>query len=172
MTAVAAETPTPDTPVPSTGTIRMARETLTRELWLEAMPLLHAHWREIAHYPDILLDVDVDAYTRCEDAGMVRCFTARQDGALVGYALFFVRPNLHYQASIQAVQDVLYLAPAVRGGAGFRFIRWCDEQLAASAIQVVYHHVKSAHNFGPLLERMGYELVDLIYAKRLDKVGE
>jgi hypothetical protein len=154
------------------GVIRMQRETLTEALWLEAMPLLHAHWREIAHYPDILLDVDVDGYMRCDEMGMVRCFTAREDGALVGYALFFVRPNLHYQASVQAVQDVLYLAPRARGGAGRRFIAWCDEQLAKQAIQVVYHHTKAVHNFGPMLERMGYELVDLIYAKRLDKVND
>jgi N-acetylglutamate synthase-like GNAT family acetyltransferase len=54
-------------------------------------------------------------------------------------------------------------------GAGPDLIRYCDEQLRADGCQAVYHHVKAAHNFGPLLKRMGYELVDLIYAKRLDK---
>lgn len=149
--------------------IRMQRETLDDRLWAEAMPLLLQHWREIAHYPDIILNPDREAYARCEDAGMLRCFTARDDGRLVGYAVFFVRPSLHYADSIQASQDVLYVDPASRGGLGFRFVRWCDEQLARTAVQAVYHHVKAAHNFGPLLERQGYELVDLIYAKRLDK---
>jgi hypothetical protein len=41
-------------------------------------------------------------------------------------------------------------------------------RLALEGIQVVYHHVKAAHNFGKMLERMDYKLVDLIYAKRLD----
>ena len=147
------------------------RELLTDRLWDEAMPLLIAHWKEIAHYPDIPLDPDRDQYLVLEDAGVIRCFTARDDGKLVGYAVFFVRPALHYASSVQAYQDVLYLDPSVRGGTGYRFIRFCDEQLAKSAIQVVYHHVKQRHNFGPLLERLGYELVDLIFARRLDKRG-
>lgn len=147
----------------------MQRELLTDALWNEAMPLLVAHWREIAHYPDIILDPDRDQYLALEDLGVIRCFTARLERKLVGYAVFFVRPALHYAGSVQAYQDVLYLDPSVRGGAGIRFVRWCDEQLEKSAIQVVYHHVKHAHNFGPLLERLGYELVDLIYARRLDK---
>jgi hypothetical protein len=48
-------------------------------------------------------------------------------------------------------------------------IRYADMQLKEDGVQVVYHHSKVAHNIGPLLERMGYEAVDLIYAKRLDK---
>lgn len=88
---------------------------------------------------------------------------------LVGYALFFVRSNPHYKSSVQAVQDVIYLAPGVRGGTGYKFIAWCDAQLAAEGVQAVYQHVKAAHDFGRLLERQGYELVDFIYAKRLDR---
>lgn len=154
----------------TTPTITMRRELLSDALWNEAMPLLKQHWQEIAHYPDIVLDPDRDQYLALEEAGMIRCFTARVAGEqLVGYAVFFVRPALHYAGSVQAYQDVLYLDPSARGGTGIRFVRFCDEQLEKSAIQVVYHHVKQAHNFGPMLERMGYELVDLIFAKRLDK---
>lgn len=94
--------------------------------------------------------------------------TFRFGATLVGYALYIVNSNPHYASSIQAVQDVIYLDPAVRGGTGYKFIKWCDEQLAAEGVQASYHHVKAAHNFGKLLERQGYELVDLIYAKRLD----
>ena len=54
-------------------------------------------------------------------------------------------------------------------GAGERFIRYCDEQLRAQGVQAVYHHVKAKQSFGPTLTRQGYELVDLIYAKRLDR---
>jgi len=178
--------------------IHFAREPLTPELWHEAMPLLVAHKQEIAHYADIRLEPDVQLYAANEQAGILRCYTARTDteirhgfsfparyqplnegapvvrdkvtraGALVGYALFFVRSNPHYKSSVQAVQDVIYVDPSMRGGTGYRFIAWCDAQLAAEGVQAVYHHVKAAHDFGRLLERQGYELVDLIYAKRLD----
>jgi hypothetical protein len=164
--------------------IHFAREPLTDALWDEAMPLLEAHWREISAFQDIPLEPDRETYAASEQAGVLRCFTARDNAAaqwmistagvyplpspLVGYALYFVRPNPHYKSSVQAAQDVIYLDPSVRGGTGYKFIVWCDAQLAAEGVQITYHHIKAKHDFGRLLERQGYELVDLIYAKRLD----
>lgn len=150
---------------------RFAVEPLTAALWDEAWPLLVEHWREIAHYPDIPLSPDQATYTASAAAGIVRVFTARTpSGALVGYALFFVRPNPHYAESLQAAQDVIYLHPSMRGFNGIKFLRYCDEQLQAEGVQVVYQHVKvrAGQDFGPILERMGYERIDAIYGRRLD----
>lgn len=155
-----------------------AREPLTHALIDEMLPLLRAHWREIATYQDIPLKIDATGYVDAEDAGILRCFTARSTPQanyappLVGYAVYFVRPHMHYCESVQAVQDVLYLDPSMRGGAGFRLIAWCDDQLRAEGVQVVHHHVKIAHDFGKILERQGYECVERIYAKRLDITGD
>lgn len=157
--------------------IRFASEPFTDDLVAEMFPLLLEHWREIAVYQDIPLEPDIAAYRANAEAGILRVFTARADlgepadviPLLVGYALFFVRPNPHYASSIQAAQDILFLHPSVRGGTGYRFIAWCDDQLRAEGVQAVYHHVKAAHDFGILLERQGYEMVDKIYAKRLDQ---
>lgn len=143
------------------------------EHFQEALPLLEAHWQEIAHFKDIPLDPDYEAYKKIEAAGFLRCYTARWESGpvshMVGYAVYFLRYHPHYKSSLQASQDILYIDPKYRGGTGARFINWCDDQLRAEHVQVVYHHVKAAHNFGPLLERFGYELQDLIYGKRLDK---
>lgn len=111
-----------------------------------------------------------------EANGNVRCYVANMttaDGtlALVGYAIFFVNHNLHYSTSFQAVQDVLYFDKHLRGqGLGFKFIDWCDQQLKADGVQVVYHHVKTKFNFGPLLEELGYKHIENIYGRRLDGV--
>ena len=147
-----------------------ARERM-HDLWPELEPLIREHWLEVAHYLDIPLDPDRDAYNAMEDAGAVRAYTARIKGVLVGYVIYFVRPNLHYSGSKQAVQDVLFIAPEHRGGLGFRLLRWSHERLRDEGVQVVYQHVKvkPGLNFGPVLERMGYELIDNIYGKRLDK---
>ena len=135
----------------------------------EARPLLLEHWKEIAHYPDIQLEPDEERYFASEAAGVLRVYTARDDGAIVGYAVFFVNTNAHYKSSLQAMQDIIFIDPKHRGSGG-RFILWCDEQLKAEGVQVVFQHLKSRHNFGKMLERFGYELMDLIYAKRLDRV--
>lgn len=152
--------------------ITFREEPLTEDLLAEALPLLAAHWQEIAHYDDIPLAVDTHTYLASAEAGVVRCFTAREQTCrpeLVGYALFFVRPALHYHGSLQAVQDVIYLAPEVRGGTGAQFIQWIDTHLAAMGVQVVMQHAKLAHpQLGKALERLGYEPVETMYAKRLD----
>lgn len=149
--------------------IEFAREMLG-DVRGDMEPLLEEHWREIAHFQDIRLNPDWEFYALMEEDERLRIFTARVDGRLVGYAVFFVGPNRHYKDSIQAVQDVVFLHPDYRGfKIGTNLILYADQQCAAENIQVIYHHIKAAHNFGPLLESCGYELVDLIYAKRLDK---
>lgn len=140
----------------------------TPKIFAELKPLLEKHWREVAHFQDIPLEPDWETYENLDNSGALRTYTVRTlDGVLVGYAIYFVRSNPHYKSSIQASQDILFMDPAYRGKGG-RFIKWCDEQLKADGVQAVYQHVKAKHNFGPLLERIGYQLVDLIYARRLD----
>lgn len=147
--------------------MRFSQESIEANLE-ESKPLLQNHYSEIAHFQDIPLDPDYDQYIALEKMGIVRCYVARNnDGAMVGYAVYFVRNNLHYKSSLQSVQDVLYIDPAYRGRGG-AFIIWCDEQLKAEGVQVNYHHVKVSHDFSPMLEKMGYVFVDKILGRRLD----
>lgn len=150
--------------------ITFAEVPMTEALLDAAMPLVEAHYREIAHYADIPLSVDTKLYAQAGAQGMCRVFLFLEEAAMQGYAVFFVKLNMHYATSLQAVQDVLYLAPKWRGQMlGARFIDWCDEQLRKAGVQVVYQHVKDAHDFGATLERLGYERVETIWARRLDR---
>ncbi|HXF44847.1 MAG TPA: GNAT family N-acetyltransferase [Burkholderiaceae bacterium] len=141
------------------------------DLWPEIMPLLQAHYREIATFQDIALDPDVDAYNTAEAAGLLRCFTARRGGVIVGYAIFLVRTSVHYRQSLQAVEDVLFVDPRYRGTLiGWRLVRYAERALAAEGVQVVSHHVKLTHPaLGQLLARLGYMPIETIYVKRLDR---
>lgn len=140
------------------------------EIFEDIGPLLIKHYKEIAHYQDIELKPDWQAYAQLEECKILRVFTVRDEAKnneLIGYAIYFVRKNIHYSDSLQAVQDILFVDPS-RRGIGLAFMKWCDKQLKAEHVQVVYHHVKKSHDFGPLLARQGYTLVDYIYGKRLD----
>jgi hypothetical protein len=140
-------------------------------LWEEVFPLLNEHYKEVSKYHDIKLDPDVTSYKMLEDAGALAVYTARKDtGELVGYAAYVVRMNMHYQSSCQAMQDVIFLAKEYRQGmTGYKLIKYADERLQELGIQVVYHHVKEKLDFGPVLKRLGYEPVERIWARRLDK---
>lgn len=149
-----------------------SEEFFSEALKEEILPLLTQHKEEIAHYSDIKLNPNWAFYKQAQENKLLRIYTMRdQDKALVGYNIFFVNFNPHYVDSLQAKNDIVYLRPDLRAGRlGLKFIGWCDERLKAEGVQVVYHHVKKVHNFGPALEKMfGYELIDLIYGRRLDK---
>jgi GNAT superfamily N-acetyltransferase len=133
----------------------------------EIRPLLATHWEEIAHYRDLPLDPDWDKYRATEERGALRIFTARIEGRMVGYLIYIVTPGLHYRSTLQATQDIYFVVPEHRGGLGRRLLRFADACLKEEGVQVIYQHVKAAHNFGPMLERQGYVLIDLIYGKRL-----
>lgn len=140
------------------------------ELLDEARPLFEAHYAEIAHYQDIPLDINEAAYMHLEESGLLRCFTARYNGDLVGYCVFLVRQNLRYSSSIQANQDILFVDKSRRGALiGKRLLAFCEERLKAEGVQVVYQHAKINSTVGPFFEAVGYEAIDMIYGKRLDK---
>ncbi len=155
----------------------------THELLDEARPLFEAHYKEIAHYQDIPLDINEDAYRLAEEMGQVRAFTARYNGTLVGYCVFKVGPNLRYSSSIQALQDILFVDKTRRGALiGKRLLEFGRERLRAEGVQVEYQHskagdkikkaiaeLKDRDDVGRLFEMEGYELIDLVYGKRLDR---
>ena len=143
------------------------------DIWDEIQDLLQAHYEEIAHYQDIPLVPDKEAYLTAEAQNQLRIYTVRDITTLVGYAVFFVRPNIHYSTSLQAMQDILFVLPAYRKGrVGIRLIQHAERALRAEGVQAVYHHVKRTNQVGRLLMRMGYELIDEVYAKRLDSGGK
>ncbi|MFO0467329.1 MAG: GNAT family N-acetyltransferase [bacterium] len=152
--------------------VRFQRERFT-DAFDDALPLLEQHRQEIAHFQDILLDVDVRLYCNADVSDRLRVYTARDGDRLVGYACYFVGSNPHYQASKQAKQDVLYLHPDYRAGrTGLRLVEFADAQLAIEGVQCVYHHVKDAHPaLGRILGFLGYEPVERVYVKRLDRKG-
>lgn len=136
----------------------------------EIQPLLEANWRETGHYDDIALDVDWAGYAAIETAGGLRVYTARTHEILVGYGIFFVRHHLHFQGSLQAVQDVIYVHPDYRASTAARgLIGYTESCLRAEGVQAVYHHVMDINRVGRLLSVLGYDRVGEILAKRLDQ---
>jgi GNAT superfamily N-acetyltransferase len=121
------------------------------------MPLLEKHWREIAHYQDVPLEPDVERYNAMDEAGLLRCFTVRDGGRLVGYSIFFVTPNIHYKSLTLANNDVLFLHPDYRRGrVGWNFIDFLRDRLVGEGLRCIYYHVKAAHPaLGRLLKGQG-----------------
>lgn len=138
------------------------------DVYPQAERLLRMHYDEIAVHKDIQLEPFHEAYQAMEDAGMMVIFTARENGELVGYAAFIVSKMLHYKSHVQAVQDVLYIHPGLRGRTvGFRFIKYIDDQLTADGVSLIVHHVKVLHPaLGKVLEKLGYAQIETVFQRR------
>jgi len=144
-----------------------AHERVSEAFCKEVLPLIICHFNETAHFKDIALKPDFEHYITLDQLGFVRLFTARELlGELIGYGVFFVRDNIHYQGSLQATQDLLYIKPSHRGFA-FHFITYCDEQLADEGVEVIYQHVPTCNDYASrLLTPQGYEILEHVYVKR------
>jgi hypothetical protein len=154
------------------GEIHIGRESLAAaRAGAESVErLLLRHWEEIAHFQDIPLDVDWPVYEAAERAGKLRIFTVRDDRELVGYAVYTLGQAPHYRGSLQAIQDVLFLAPEYRRGtAGIELVAYADTMLKAEGAQVTYQHSKVRNPIDMILRRQRYELVERIFAKRHDR---
>ena len=125
------------------------------------------HYEEVAPYSDIALNVNWNQFIKLEEVGVLKTYGIRENDFLVGYALFFVNYSMEYSDSLQASMNNIFIHPDHRGQ-GLDFIQWCDEQLKEEGVQVVYHHVKVKNDYGKLLNKLGYEKMNVEYSKRLD----
>jgi GNAT superfamily N-acetyltransferase len=149
--------------------ITFHKEGYTSELQKEVMPLLEKHWEEIAHDKTIPLDIDWVKYAAMWKSGAMTICTARDDTKLVGYSVFFTHTHMHYKGHKFALQDILFVDPESRNSRiGIQLIKFSEEILKLNGVHVVLHHMKVAHDFSPIMERLGYDFMEKIYSKRLN----
>jgi GNAT superfamily N-acetyltransferase len=135
----------------------------------DARPLLEKHWEEIALNKDtIKLNPDWDAYADLEDAGILKIFTARSDGNLIGYFVVFVRSHIHYKDNLFAYNDILYLDKDYRKGfTGAKLMKFAEKCLKEDGVSVLVVNTKRHKPFDVLLSWLGYKHIENIYSKVL-----
>src|SRR3954462_15162310 len=91
---------------------------VTTLIFDELKALASDHFNEVSTLENLTLAPSFDSYQLLENAGILRTYTARDaHGSLEGYAIFIVEFHPHFQTSLQAMNDVIYLSPPVRGQA-------------------------------------------------------
>lgn len=138
------------------------------KIYDEILPLVEMHYEEIAWRKDkVPLVINRERYEMLAREGMLLCYTVRDyRSSLVGYAVFFLTPHLHYNQTNFAANDIIYLQPHLRGdGSGHELIRYCEKDLKALGAQVISWHVKPQIDFGPMLEVMEYTPQDRVWLK-------
>lgn len=143
------------------------RQEFIDDVYTECQSLIDEHWQEIALHKDkIKLNPNWDAYRQLEGIGALRIFTARADGALVGYFAVLVDLNLHYQDHIFAKNDVLFLRKEHRKGmCGVKLIKFAEKCLKDDGVSVLAINTKLHRDFTPVLERLGFAATETVHTK-------
>lgn len=149
--------------------IVFARETFD-QCYPDMRNLLGEHYETLARHKDFVpLDVDEAAYRSAEARGALVAMTARDDGKLIGYAVYFTRYHPHYRQTFWATNDIFWVTPTSRGaGVGVRLFRFVEETLRGLGVEIMNTSFKLAHpEAKPILEHLGHEAIETVYQKVL-----
>lgn len=144
------------------------------EIYHELLPLFEVHWQELGPYKDKMpLSPDLVAYSHLEASGQLLTLTARKDGHLVGYFNVCIRQGLHYSQTLQAITDIPYVLPSVRGrGIGVRLFLAAQEELKARKVGPWFASYKVNSELAPSMDRvlrwLGMEPCDLQFSKWIE----
>lgn len=145
----------------------LARERV-QDVMAEIRPLLEAHGAEVGHW-DIPLDIDFNRYLQADDADILRIYTARVDGELVGYAIYFLLFGTHFKSTRSAFEDGFYVMPERRdSGLWLQLLMYAERELTTDGAKLISQHQKVQFpQFATGLAALGYEHIDNVWGKRL-----
>ncbi len=137
----------------------------------ELMQLFPVHWNELAIFRNRMpLAPQYQEYARRERDGILFLATARQNGNIVGYYTAQCAPGFHYQSTLTATQDLVYILPEVRNrGLALPLFRLVEKELRRRGVGLWYAGYKTRNHLGmaTLLERLGFSAADTYMAKWL-----
>jgi hypothetical protein len=133
----------------------------------ECGPLIVSHWKEVALDQDsIELEPDWDAYNLLDCSGHLHITTVRDDGVLVGYAVYIINRALHYASQRYADGDIFWLDQQYRKGfTGIKLLKFAEEFLVGVGVTKIFNKTKLHMDKGAVFERLGYTPIERVYAK-------
>lgn len=144
------------------------------EIYPELLPLFESHWQELGPYKDKMpLAPNLELYSYLEAQGQLLTLTARQHGRLVAYIICIIRSGLHYSKTTQAITDIPYVHPSVRGrGVGVRLFLAAQDELKTRKVGPWFASYKINSPLAPSMDRllhwMGMEPTDVQFSKWID----
>lgn len=134
----------------------------------EILPLLHDNHAEAQGKTyGTELDPDWDQYRQMEKCGLLKIFTARDDGRLIGYDIFIVGPHRHAIGSRIAINDMTYVIPEYRGFTAVMLIKKSDKALREMGCSGIARHAQCNTQVHELLGRIGYEPGEMMMYRKV-----
>lgn len=84
------------------------------EMYSSDSNIFKSHCKEVLNL-GLVLDPNLEAYSRLQDSGSLIFLTATIDGEVVGYCSYIISQSLHFKDKTYCVQDLLYVVREYRG---------------------------------------------------------
>ena len=144
--------------------------TYLTETWSQYRADCQHCWEQ--HYDEIAGDKarmpmrpDDFLFQRMEELGQLQIVTVREQGKMVGYMLFAVRPHPHYADILCGFEDAYFLLPAYRKGwTGIKLIKESIKLLKVRGVKRIFIHTKKSKDLGRILKFLGLTHSDEIYS--------
>lgn len=140
----------------------------------EVNEMVFVHAKETDIYQEhFSLDPDFNQYLAMDSVGLIRLFTARDKGVLIGYLMFFVMPHPHYKTIVYANNDILFVSKPYRGEGKVlsEMFSLAEASLKEEGVSVVCFCMKSHLQFKSSAEKMGYQEAEIMYSKYIKEEG-
>lgn len=133
----------------------------------EIKTLIDDHYQELALNKDkVPLDPRWDIYEGAEKLGSLHFIAIRNEDSMIGYAIGFIEPELHYKTTLGYTMDILYISMKYRGkGLGNKLMTFLEENLKARGVKRVFLGSKCHKDIGTLFIHHKYNLVEMYYSK-------
>lgn len=114
--------------------------------------------------------VDEEKYSALDQRGMLHIVTVRSDARLVGYAIAFVMPHMHYKdAGDMAYTDMYFVLPDYRNGSGVKLFMELERSLRERGVVNVFTSCKVQQDHSLLFERLGWVWQDKTFSKYIGR---
>lgn len=133
----------------------------------EMKDLLSQNHEETGIY-NLPFNPDYERYLALARDGDLAFFTVHHNTTLklVGFALFFLDNEIQQKEIRSATQSLNFIDKEYRG-AGYQFMKFCDDMLKRQGVNSIWRQSSTKFDIGKIYERMGYELAEKSYLRRL-----
>lgn len=127
------------------------------------------HWEEIASDKQSRqLNPANEYFIALEEVNHLLCVGVFDGDKIVGYSVNVLAPDTHDCTKLLCMNDALYLSPNYRQGTrGIRLIKETEKQAKNRGIYGVLWHAKPNTSLDLLLDKMNYNVKDLLYIKEV-----
>lgn len=108
-------------------------------------------------------------YQSMDNAGLLKVFTARDEGRLIGLLTFIVTASVHHKDWQDAAHNIFFVRPEFRGWIPLALLKYAEKRLHRMGVNTIFmgDRIDVMKPRGPMYERMGYEQIEVTYRKEL-----